>query len=117
MSRTNYHWIKRKYGDALISPKALELTPINTEKYELELIGKSKYIALKLANTLIHKNYTGASIAQLTSALVNVNAMLRLEQGKSTENIAHRVLHDMNPKQLALIKDAVMNLKKSMLNS
>jgi len=88
---------------------------ITTNNYNTQLIKKSKYIALKLANTLVHKNFTGTSINQLTTALTNVNNIIRLEQGKSTENIAHNVLHNLNENQLNMIKDSIKQLKASIM--
>ena len=117
MSRSNYQWIKRKYNQALIVGKPLELTEIKTGQYESDIVEKGKYVAIKLINTLMHKNYSGTSVNQLMTSLVNVNNMIRLQEGKSTENIAHNVVHNLNEQQLTLIKEATMNLKKSMLNS
>ena len=117
ISKPTYYKTKKRYQDALVIVQDSDIVLENIEGYEGKLIDNAKYIALKLATTLMNKNYTGASVSQLTTALVNVNAMIRLEQGKSTENIAHSVVHNLNPEQLTLIKESIMNLKKSMLKS
>lgn len=116
ISRPHYFWVKRKYLDYVdMSNAAVVRKNITTNNYNTQLIKKSKYIALKLANTLVHKNFTGTSINQLTTALTNVNNIIRLEQGKSTENIAHNVLHNLNENQLNMIKDSIKQLKASIM--
>lgn len=117
ISRPSFFRIKQRYNNALTELQSSDITPNEVAEYSTKLLTKSKFITLKIADALIKKNYVGSSLGQLTTSLVNVNSMVRLEEGKSTENIAHAVLHNLNPDQLALIKDAVMNLKKSMLSS
>ena len=117
ISRPTYYKVKKRYQEALVIVQDSDIVEQSIDGYGNKLIDSGKFIALKLATTLMNKNYSGASLSQLTTSLVNVNAMIRLEQGKSTENIAHGVIHNLNPEQLTLIKESIMNLKKSMLNS
>ena len=116
ISRPTFYRVKRQFGEALTTAEPTEITSEMVAGYNSKLINKTKHIAMRLANTLLSKSMTGASISQLTQSLINVNTMLRLEEGKSTENIAHNIVHNLNPEQLELIKDGIMNLKKSMLS-
>ena len=115
ISRPSYHRIKKRYKDQLNEGLPIEITENSVAKYSSELLNKSKYVALKLANTLVNRNMTGASISQLTTSLVNVNQMVRLEEGKSTENIAHKVLHNLDESQLELLRSSIADMKKSLL--
>lgn len=117
ISKPTFFRVRKRYEDALVVVQDSNIVEKNIEQYDTQLIDKGKYIALKIANALLNKNMSGASISQLTTSLVNVNTLIRLEQGKSTENIAHNVVHNLNDEQLTLIKESIMNLKKSMLNS
>ena len=106
---------KFKYRDLIDECKATDLIEIDTKEYSGQLIDKGKHAVLKMANTLLSKSMSGTTIGQLTQSMVALNTLVRLEQGKSTENIAHNVLHNLNENQLNVIRDSIKNLKQSML--
>jgi len=114
-SRSTVQRIKRKYSEFIEIGKPLDNIEVTATNYSADLIKKAKHVGMRLATTLQHKSLAGASLGQLTSSLVNINTLVRLEQGKSTENIAHQVLHNLNEDQMNLIKESIMKLKKSML--
>ena len=115
MTRSNYGYIKQKYAKYIYIGQPFEDIAIDIDKYNTNIIEKSKYIALRICNTLQKKSFTNQTIGQLTQSLVAVNNLVRLEEGKSTENIAHQVIHNLNPEQLELVRESIKNLKKSML--
>ena len=108
---------KAKYADIINECQSTDLIDIDTEGYSTQVIEKGKHVVLKMANTLLSKSMNGSTIGQLTQSMVQLNTLIRLEQGKSTENIAHNVVHNLNPEQLNLLRDSIKNLKKSMLSN
>ena len=115
ISKPTYYKTKQRYAEALTELQTADITTKDVAEYGSRLIDKGKFITLKLADTLIKKSFVGASISQLTTSMVNVNNMLRLEQGKSTENIAHNVLHNLGEAEKELIRESIATMKKSMI--
>ena len=115
ISKPSYFRIKRRYQDALVEVQSSDIVNQDIANFDTKLIDKGKFIALKLANALIKKNTTGASVSQLTTSLINVNNMIRLQEGKSAENIAHNVLHNLGDAELTLIRESIAHFKKEMV--
>ena len=107
---------KAKYRELIAECQTTDLIDIDTDGYSSQVIDKGKHVVLKMANTLLSKSMNGTTVGQLTQSMVALNTLIRLEQGKSTENIAHDVVHNLNPEQLNLLRDSIKNLKKSMLS-
>ena len=115
ISKPTFYRVRKQYEDALCDIKDTDIVPEDVKDYGTNLVAKGKAISLKIANALLRKNFAGASLSQLTTSMVNVNQMVRLEEGKSTENIAHNVLHNLGDAELTLIRESIAHFKKEMV--
>ena len=108
---------KAKYRELIAEYQSTDLIDIDVDQYSSQVIAKGKHVVLKMANTLLAKSMNGTTVGQLTQSMVALNTLIRLEEGKSTENIAHNIVHNLNEDQLNLLRDSIKNLKKSMLST
>ena len=108
---------KAKYHDLINECQTTDIVEIDIDGYSGQIIDKGKHAVLKMANTLLSKSMSTTTIGQLTQSIVALNTLVRLEQGKSTENIAHNIVHNLNEDQLNVLRDSIKNLKQSMLSN
>ena len=108
---------KAKYRDLIAECQTTDLIEVDVDGYSTQIIDKGKHAVLKMANTLLSKSMNQTTIGQLTQSIVALNTLVRLEQGKSTENIAHNIVHNLNENQLNVLRESIKNLKKSMLSN
>jgi hypothetical protein len=69
-----------------------------------------------VSNHIKNFNLKRVSLAQATTTLGILIDKQRLIQGKSTQNIAQQIMHNLNPEQVEIIKESIKSLKISMLS-
>ena len=108
--------IKRHYKDEIDKALTIKNT-IDITKYESDINVILKRNILRMGNTILNKDISKSSIDQLARTFGIMFDKLRLIEGKSTQNVATQVLHNLNPEQLEIIKDSIRSLKESMLKN
>ena len=64
-----------------------------------------------------NKEIQKMSVSQKVVAMATLQDKINLKEGKSTQNIAHQVLHKLDDESISLLKDFSKSLIQSMLNS
>ena len=112
-SSTGYQ-IKTKYAKYIHVVLPTDST-IDISLYDTKMIDYLKSINMRIANILSHKDIQNASITQLATTIGIVTEKIKLLEGKSTENIAHRHIHEMSDKDRKILSDLAKVYKESML--
>ena len=87
------------------------------DKYDATIIRAYKELSLSIADTITEKDIKKASLSQRITAMAILQDKLNIKEGKSTENIAHKVVHSLDDESKALLESLGKSLIKSMLNS
>lgn len=87
------------------------------DKYDQDIVTKYKAISLHIADTITVKDIKKASLSQRVTALGILQDKINLKEGKSTEHIAHQVLHSLNPESIKILEDMGKSLIKSILSN
>ena len=92
---------------------------INTDvsEYDGNIVDIYKAISLRIANSITTKEIQKMSVSQKVVAMATLQDKINLKEGKSTQNIAHQVLHKLDDESISLLKDFSKSLIQSMLNS
>jgi hypothetical protein len=112
-SSTGYQ-IKRKYAGYINVVLPTDKT-IDISRYDTEMIDYLKRINMRIGSILSTKDIQNSSITQLATTIGIVTEKIRLLEGKSTDNIAHKHIHEMSDKERSFLKDLAERYKKSML--
>ena len=88
----------------------------NVDQYDTDIVTKYKKISLSIADTITLGDIKKASLSQRVMALGILQDKINLKEGKSTENIAHRVLHELSPESIKQIQELGRSLIKRMLS-
>ncbi len=110
------YYVKRTHRSHLTAAQITNKT-IDIHKYNDSIADTLKYNILNMAYTIQDKDLQKASLPQVVTSMAICIDKLRLIEGKSTQNIATQVLHNMNQDQLDIITASIRSLKESMLGS
>jgi len=108
-------YVKRKYKDNLALDKSLN-TGRELAKYDAFIDNDIKTVILNTAYILRNKDISSLSQKQLVDTLSKLIPLERLIAGKSTANIAEKIVHSLDSNQLEIINKAIKSLKESMLD-
>jgi 4-diphosphocytidyl-2C-methyl-D-erythritol kinase len=106
--------IKTNYYNKSNSPQSINNIH-DISNYEESVINSLKAVTMEISNTLLNKSYKNESSVQLMKSLGIAIDKLRLIEGKSTENIAQKVIAQLDPQQLKIIEEMGKSLIESML--
>jgi hypothetical protein len=100
----------------LIDAKTAELIT-NPEEYDKSILRTYKQLSLRIANSITDTDIKKTAVGTRITALGILQDKINLKEGKSTENIAHRVLHSLDEESMKILRDFSKSLIKSMLNN
>ena len=107
--------VKKYYKDDINTALAIN-NNINITNYTEDINNNLKCNIIRLSNALSNKDLSKAPLGQIAAAIGTLIDKQRLIEGKSTQNIATQVLHNMNPEQMDIIKESIKSLKLSFTN-
>lgn len=90
---------------------------VDVSDYEENVVNILKTNVVRIGNTLKTKDLSKSNVSQLSNSMSVLIDKIRLIEGKSTQNIAAQIIHNLNPDQLSIIQESIMSLKKSILNN
>jgi hypothetical protein len=105
--------IRRKYKDQIGLTKLTE-TNVDIRRYDDDLTKGLKTIILKITDILQTKNLQKESSPQLLKALGIAFDKLRLHEGKSTSNIAHKHVNEMSTEEKEVLRELANEYKKKL---
>ena len=109
------YYVKRRYADRIGPPEAIDIVA-NSTKYDSNIVSIYKDIAIRVGNTITDADIKRMSVAQRVTCMAVCTDKSRLIEGKSTENQAVQIMHNLNPEDREVLKEAIKRLKKSMLS-
>jgi hypothetical protein len=116
VTKAQVRYVRERYPVVTESDN-LQSIQNNAEIYNQSIAERYKDIAVRVGNTITDKDIKKMSVAQRVTVMGICTDKSRLIEGKSTENQAVAIMHNINPEQLEAINSVIRSLKKSMLSS
>jgi len=114
-TRAQIRYVRERFDPAPATAQANDIAT-NSARYDKEIASIYKDIAIRVGNTIKDADIKRMSVAQRVTTMAVCTDKSRLIEGKSTENQAVQIMHNINPQQLEIIQEMAKRLKKSMLS-